>query len=579
MVNFLQVEAYEHSQNCFLNSFLREWKDYKVFLHGGRKEIHLAIEGVTFVLPVRRYSMLGRHQFKSVFYFLYNGAQHSLDFNELVEKLCALLKVQYQIADSHIETFQHRIANSIKVIEKSLTRYAQSPTDQKGDDFRFFEQNLLIGHCFHPTPKSREQFSEEDLLQYSPELGGKFPLVWLAVSDKILFQRSATSFADLNWTRTLLQTDNPNLLSAVPQGFISVPMHPWQFSQLQQSAIFSRYFASGKIILLGGSLRDWYPTSSLRTVYQSHSPYMLKFSMSVRLTNSVRHLLPKEVDRGLQLAEVMQTPLMKEFQQRYPQFQILLEPAFLGFKDDRGELIPESVLVCRENPFTEPHQENKAVLATLTQDELLGQKTWLARLMAQSQTDEIRVAARTWFQDFLRNIVEPILIAQSDYGVVLGAHQQNIIVVLKEGRPVGSYFRDCQGTGYTRLGFQNFAHLVPAIVAENENVLDEVMGLSLFTYYLIINSTFSVITTLASGHDMEESVFVADLREFLQSLLRRGVQDPSLLSHLLQTQELMSKGNFFCSLRGTNENTTENPLALYQPIANPLAFSFEVSYE
>ncbi len=32
----------------------------------------------------------------------------------------------------------------------------------------------------------------------------------------------------------------------------------------------------------------------------------------------------------------------------------------------------------------------------------------------------------------------------------------------------------------------------------------------------------------------------------------------------------MQKGNFLCSFVNMNENTTENPLGIYNPIKNPL---------
>lgn len=556
------AEAIEHSQNCFLNSLLREWQDFSIH---GNSEIHLRfVDGVVFVLPLKRFSKLGRHQFASMFFVEINQQTRSLRFNELVQELSAALQKQFTIGSAQVEAFQNRVANSIKVIDLALNKRRNTPETLPWQlrDFRFYEQNLLVGHCFHPTPKSREEFSENDLQLFSPELAGQFPLIWVAADRSVVHRHTSLHFRDKAWTKTLLRHDNPTLLKNLPDTHTPIPMHPWQWQQIQKNPRLQNYFASKQLIVLGPSQHDWYPTSSLRTVYQPQAPYMLKFSMSVRLTNSVRHLLPKEVDRGIQLADVMHTPVIVDFKKRYPQFQMILEPSYICLQDSEGQMIPETLLVCRENPFTDGNQINKAVLATLTQDTLTGEDAWLA---VRSEAD-----ARAWFAAFLQHVVEPILIAQADYGVVLGAHQQNIIVVLENGLPTGSYFRDCQGTGYTALGFANFSQVVLSIVAENENVLDEKMGLSLFSYYLIVNSTFSVISALTMKNGWDESLLIKDLREFLESLLARGVQDPSCIQYLLESPQLMSKGNFLCSLRGLNENTTENPLAIYNPIPNPL---------
>ena len=55
-----------------------------------------------------------------------------------------------------------------------------------------------------------------------------------------------------------------------------------------------------------GALRDlgeagapWLPTSSSRSLYSETNSDMIKFSLSVRLTNSVRTLSVKEVKRGM----------------------------------------------------------------------------------------------------------------------------------------------------------------------------------------------------------------------------------------------------------------------------------------
>ena len=63
-----------------------------------------------------------------------------------------------------------------------------------------------------------------------------------------------------------------------------------------------------------GALRDlgeagapWLPTSSSRSLYSETNSDMIKFSLSVRLTNSVRTLSVKEVKRGMRPARLAKT--------------------------------------------------------------------------------------------------------------------------------------------------------------------------------------------------------------------------------------------------------------------------------
>jgi siderophore synthetase component len=71
-------------------------------------------------------------------------------------------------------------------------------------------------------------------------------------------------------------------------------MHPWQADYLLEQDWCQR-------LAENGSLQDWakraqwLPTSSSRSLYSETNSDMIKFSLSVRLTNSVRTLSVKEL--------------------------------------------------------------------------------------------------------------------------------------------------------------------------------------------------------------------------------------------------------------------------------------------
>lgn len=41
------------------------------------------------------------------------------------------------------------------------------------------------------------------------------------------------------------------------------------------------------------------------------------------------------------------------------------------------------------------------------------------------------------------NVIAPLCIARSDYGIILLAHQQNILLDIKDNLPTGMKYRDC----------------------------------------------------------------------------------------------------------------------------------------
>lgn len=176
--------------------------------------------------------------------------------------------------------------------------------------------------------------------------------------------------------------------------------------------------------------------------------------------------------------------------------------------------------------------------------------------------------AREWFRAYLRVAVRPLIDAQSRFGIAMGAHQQNLVLGFRDGLPDRAYFRDCQGTGYSELGFKNFRE-VPSIQRSNGNILTEEMGNYLFSYYLILNSTFNVITAIAGSGWVSEEELIEVYREMLREMRAANPPDLSCLDYLLSAKSLMHKGNFLCSVQNTNENTIENPLSIYLPVENP----------
>ncbi len=573
---FVEKAALRHASTCFFNSLFREWHGYKI--ESGC--IRVALKGdETLVIPLEEESLLGRHRYEGRFFIQMGPELTPVSFEEAVDRLCSHLAEVMGSDPESVAKFKSRVFDSLKNVRDSLAARGEAVENLlENIDFKSAEQGLIVGHNFHPTPKSRDGFSSDDLRRYAPEFGGAFRLSWFMADPSVLYERRATSFGDRQWTLELALQDlseHAKLRALSEKGFVPVPMHPWQIAVLLEDQATKGLEEDGRLIFIGESRSHWHPTSSLRSIYNAEAPYMLKYSMSVRLTNSVRHLLVREVERGLQLQDVLATEKGREFLSKYPAFRVITEPAFLALKDRSGQPMSNTVIVCRHNPFRGEEASGKAVLATLAQDALLGDENLIQKLVRISaRGDSLRESAKRWFAAYLDVAVRPLVMAQADYGIMMGAHQQNVILELRNGLPVGSYFRDCQGTGYSELGYELFAEEVPLIYRENGNVLPETMGNFLFTYYLILNSTFNVISAIAGGGRISEYELLGDLREFLARLRAEGPRDPSCLDYVLESDTLMHKGNFLCSFRNINENTSENPLAIYTPIQNPLKSPF-----
>lgn len=572
----------KHSANCFLNSLFREWNDFFHDSESSSFVIKLKNEGLL-IIPVEYYSLVGRHSYPGHFYYRKNKSSEAseLNFTELVVVLLDHLSSIYKTSPEQLSIFIDRITDSVSNIEAAiLLRETDLRALYKNEsiDFKDAEQALMIGHTFHPHPKNRDEFSEEDYKKYSPEAAGDFNLHWFMVHETIVHSLCSKNFEHKEWSDKIFLKENSQsevYKKLKDKGHIPYPVHPWQKNVLLKMPVIKDYIIEGLIVDFGVAEfgeEKWYPTSSLRSIYNEASPYMLKFSLSVRLTNSIRHMLLSEVVRGLQVLDVFSTPTGKTFLKSYPDFNILFEPAFMALVGRDKKILNETIISLRMNPFI-GHSSQKLVVATLTQDNplngvgLIGNQILRA---SRKNNKSLEVSAQEWFSKFLHVAVKPLMMAQADYGILLGAHQQNLILEIKDNMPKSSYFRDCHGTGYSKTGFELFSKEVDLMTIENGNILDDKMGNALFAYYLVINTVFNVITTIAKDAHIAEEQLMKMFRVELLNWRASGVKDTSCFDYLLDNPKLLQKGNFLCSFVNMNENTTDNPLGIYNEFPNPI---------
>ncbi|GAB1261189.1 IucA/IucC family protein [Aurantivibrio plasticivorans] len=578
------------SANSFFNAYVREFDNWrltdKTANDDDGKYLAISMEKGDLFIPIQYWSTVGRHRFLNHYQFSPStdcktlAVTFTLAVTYIAEYLTACdIQVSDEFVARVIES-RDNVAHSLMVHEHHLDDlFKPSATHEQA--FLNSEQSLLLGHSVHPTPKIRQPLSQEEMATYCTENPNGFRLQWLAVNPEKILYRCADEMRLDQRIESLISSDpdiNPDHWN-LPDGFLLVPTHPWQLQQIRSSKALANAFNHGDIIELGVAGSHWYATSSIRSLYNPHNQYMLKFSLSIRLTNSIRHLQIKELERGCLISHLLNAKPGQQLKQSQPQFSIIEEPAYLCLCDDDGNPLVETALVFRDNPFVATTSRDNRnhiqhhVLAALTQDNPSNNQSSLSHLVkklaSQNKTSDINAASH-WFNAFLHCVVTPLMTAQAQAGLLFGAHQQNIILTTTNYLPTHAYFRDCQGTGLSKLGEKLFATEILESSTTAENQLDREMGNKLFGYYLVINSVFSVISTIATDGLGDESEYLQFFRDSLEELRRQGFDDPSFIEYLLTSPTLWQKGNFICSLSDINENTMSNPLELYQAIENPL---------
>lgn len=581
------LHSNEPSIACFLNSLARESRTVQLLSCEGDKPVYRLplANSNAITIPLSYFSSLGSHEYCFPAILHTQGSIKALSIEQLIEYIVNEPALVGSISETQKTIFIKRVLeshhNTLQAVESSP--YQQQLFTGKLN-FKTAEQGLLIGHSFHPAPKSREQFSLNDAKLYSPEFGGQFKLFWLSVEQSLLTHGSSAD-VDFNQRFAALIAHEPRLVealqSAQQQGHGLLPVHPWQWHVMAENPSIKGYIATKQIQNLGQLGATWYPTSSTRSLYAPGLPYMLKFSLSVKLTNSIRNLSLKEVIRGTRLNDLFQQPQLSQQLGNGRGFQLMQEPAYIGLKDLNDKIIDESLVAFRDNPLMDNSAEEAVVLATLTQQNPYGGSSLVAARIqhyATQQNLSVHQAASLWFDAYCHHAVVPLFHIQANFGVVFLAHQQNIVMQLEQGLPVGMYYRDCQGTGYTDLAFKLFGEQLGTQKEVLENYWNQDKVRRYFAYYLIINSTFNLISAICANVDIEESELIEILYHNLNALLQSGVKDDLCLRYVLSSDALCCKGNFFCYLQNVNENSIPDPAVIYFDLPNPLARIEEIAY-
>src|SRR4051812_6665688 len=122
------LSAY-HSATCFLNSLFREWNQYSLVdspqefdcEQSSRLSFQIDLnESQALLIPLRKFSQVGRHRYGYPFYSVRNGHLAKIEFSEFVEKLTDHLSRNFSVENAEIYRFRSRVKNSRENIEKCL---------------------------------------------------------------------------------------------------------------------------------------------------------------------------------------------------------------------------------------------------------------------------------------------------------------------------------------------------------------------------------------------------------------------------------------------------------------------------
>jgi siderophore synthetase component len=404
---------------------------------------------------------------------------------------------------------------------------ASGEADARFDTYIASEQSLVFGHRHHPTPKAGPG-ATADWLRHAPEAGARFRLHHLAV------RRDAVAQAGV---RGLERLD----LVPVPDGYLPLPVHPWQLGLLARDPALCAALADGRVLDLGPGGPEVVPTASVRTVYHPGVDAFLKFSLGVRITNCVRKNSAYELAGAVALTGLL-PPVVADLRDRFPGVTVLAEPAY---RSVAGDLLEGLGVIVRDS--LRPHLADGVtpLLAAALADEHSG-------LLDSVLRDPV-----DWFDAYLRLLVPPVLHAYFAHGVVFEPHLQNVVVgVDRAGLPAQLFLRDLEGVKLVES-----AHWEPPPGLQVS--YDAERGWNRVVYCLLVNHVAEVLAAVADRHPGAEPVLWELVRARLADHRRTHGDSPQLRA-LLSGVPLPAKANLL-----TRWQRHADRQADYVPMPNP----------
>ncbi|MET7483829.1 IucA/IucC family protein [Streptomyces sp. NPDC005538] len=432
------------------------------------------------------------------------GDWQPVDHAELVKLVAEELTRHTGVSNHELPA---EMTDSRDAVAALLTARERTPAPD--DPYLRSEQSLITGHPYHPAPKARGGGPVAGWLPYAPEAYARFPLVLLGLREDAVVEEGDTSALDA--------------LAPAPPGYRLLPAHPWQLDLAGDD--LAGAFADGRLIRLGTTATEVWPTAAIRTVYLPDLPsgddLFVKFSLDVRITNDVRRLWRHD------LLKLRRTDTAAR-----DAFAATGGPA--AWLADRGYRTADFAF-----------EELAVLVRDGLRDHVLPGTTPLlaAGLVEGFEGNPLDGTADpvAWWEAYLRQVVPPALAAFADHGVVLEAHLQNTLVAVDaDGTPAQALYRDAEGV---------------KLLTDVERAA----GWERLVYCLVVNHLVEIAGVLAERHPG------LDPWPAVRAELARRTDLPEIAA-LLVSPTLPGKTNLL--LRWTGADGAD---ARYLPVPNPLA--------
>ncbi len=311
------------------------------------------------------------------------------------------------------------------------------------------EAQLGDGHLYHPCYRSRIGFNLADHQRYGPEFAQAFGLAWLALDRQLA---DIHSLPGLDYTQ-FLQTEIGaaevlrlqqaiTLSGKEADNYYLLPAHPWHWHQSLQIQ-YADWLADGRLLYLGRGETVWLAQQSIRslTSLASHDNHNLKLPLAIANSSADRILSDHHVHNAPLISQWLDELCSKDtFLQQHCRLVVLAEPMGITLtpaasRQDRYGLLGA---IWRQSPTSILRQGEQIIPCTALTTFDDAQQLNIAPWLQQHGTE-------AWVKALLQAMLPPFIHLMLAHGVLLEAHAQNTLLIVRDGLPAGVAIRDLPG--------------------------------------------------------------------------------------------------------------------------------------
>ncbi|WP_257462671.1 IucA/IucC family protein [Archangium lipolyticum] len=342
-----------------------------------------------------------------------------------------------------------RLAHFVHELEQThlkdtLAQYRRSRSGRtlRSLPYDALEGELMDGHPYHPSYKSRIGFDAVDHLAFGPEFTPELRPLWLAahrewthstasagMEPRELLARELTEATRTRFRRMLLER------GLAPDDYVLLPVHPWQWREHVLATLFPE-LRDARLVMLGEADDFYTPQQSIRTLANRSHPEnaSLKLSLSILNTSTARTLAPHTVENAAPISDWLSGIAREDTYLRDELRTVFLREVLgISFEAQRPEPLrarTSGILACiwRESlhPFLDAGEEALPFtgLCHLDADGRPLIEPWVRRF-----------GPEPWVRQLLEVSVLPLIHLLYAHGIALESHAQNMVLLHAGGLP------------------------------------------------------------------------------------------------------------------------------------------------